>query len=156
MTQIEPGDFMDLPEQANSHLRPRRWHEIHFSHTWPYFLAIPIWLALVLEWVRAARNAVAAVGAGSDLQPLYDVGHAILHGQAAYNVPNFVYPPPAALVSVPLSLLSYRTIVHFGTYVEAACILLAVVGACRLSIRTAWWLPVGGVLSIATLTSDMA
>ncbi|HEX2901873.1 MAG TPA: glycosyltransferase family 87 protein [Jatrophihabitans sp.] len=88
---------------------------------------------------------------GEDFLPLRNAGRAILHGQSVYTDPNFVYPPTAAPLFVPLALgpaqLSfgcYLALSILGLFVAAGLIARAAPQRLRLPVLAA------GVLALLT------
>ena len=65
-----------------------------------------------------ARAALLRHEAGQDLLPLYQAGRAVLQGKPIYQVHFFVYPPTAAVFSVPLTVFGFRPLVRLDVVLE--------------------------------------
>lgn len=74
----------------------------------------------IVIWIVVALLAERRFGASGayDLRPIYLSGVAVRTGSPIYDVPEFVYPPFAALVAVPLSLLRYPLATHVYSVIQ--------------------------------------
>lgn len=119
--------------------------------TWSTQLIRSIWPAWA-AWLMALVAAVAQFvvtrrhhNLGMDLRPMYLSGGAILHGRPIYDVPGFVYPPPAALIGVVLQPLPFT--VWANVYLAVELAVLAVLAAVTVGwlVPSRWKAPAGGV-----------
>jgi hypothetical protein len=79
---------------------------------------------------------------GWDLKPLYLAGKAVLSGRPIYDVPGFVYPPPAALLGTLLAWAPMDLWAQLDLALElAVLVLLAVVTTGWLVPTTGWLVP---------------
>jgi hypothetical protein len=79
---------------------------------------------------------------GWDLRPLNLAGKAVLHGRPIYDVPGFVYPPPAALLGV---LVSWAPM----TFWASAMLAVEIAVLIMLAVVTAGWLVPGRERAVA-------
>ena len=98
-------------------------------------------VAAVAQFVVTGRHH----SLGLDLRPLYLSGGAILHGRPIYDVPAFVYPPPAALIGVVMQPLPFT--VWANVYLAVELAVLAVLAAVTVGwlVPSRWLVPAGGV-----------
>ena len=107
-------------------------------------------------FVVALRLAQARTGApiAFDFRAMWEAGNALLHAQPLYRVPDFVYPPFAALVFAPFAELTYPNAAYVYSVIQvllpmAAALLLAVV----LSRQHRWLL--AGIFAVLLLKADV-
>ena len=107
---------------------------------------------LAAAWV-AARAVVARPGhtVGLDFRPVYEAAAAVLAGRSVYDVHNFVYPPPAALLALPTQLVSQRSALTAYVALElvTSVLLLAVPAHVLVGGRWGWVLAVVAVVAFA-------
>ena len=100
------------------------------AHAWAWVAAV-LWCGVAWIAFRQYRHALTISYVGVDARPLQRAGQAVLDGTDVYEVHNFVYPPSAAVMSVPLtwvdSTMLARASVAAGEVVIAGLALAAVV-----------------------------
>jgi len=112
------------------------------------------WSAVVVAGLAAAwlgaRALVARPGGavGLDFRPVYDAAAAVLAGRSVYDVHNFVYPPPSALLALPTQLVDRRTALTGYVALELVtyALLLTVPARVLVGGRRGWALAGGAVV----------
>ncbi len=116
---------------------------------WAVFAAEAAWLAHDCWYHRVA---------GLDLRPMYRAGLAATHGTSIYDVPYFVYPPPAAVAAVPLTAVGFRT--DYAGMIALELLVVAVLGTwlARWFVRAPRhrFLAAAGAFSVLILFSQVS
>jgi hypothetical protein len=120
----------------------------------PRLAAVAAWAGVVVLVVHRL-SLVHHVGDGLDLAPLVQAGHALLHGRSVYAVHVFVYPPTAAVVAAPLSVLPWTAARWLWLLASLLAVVTSTVMAARAFTRRWWWIA-APVASIVLLLSDTA
>lgn len=122
----------------------------------------PVWAALtLLAWLAAAaagvlqyRHALTVPYVGVDVRPLRGAGEAVLRGQDVYTVHNFVYPPSAAVLSVPLTAVDPSVLVRASVVVAELAIAALALGAVWVAVPAAPYRPaLAGALALVLIGS---
>ncbi len=123
--------------------------------TAPVALGTAAWLAVVVVAVWRAHLTLSNGSTGLDLEPLRGAGLALRAGRPLYSVPEFVYPPPAALLGWLISWASFHSVVLLFTYFEVAAIGLTVwlLRGCLRPVR--WQLLESAALAGLLLRGDL-
>ena len=104
----------------------------------PVVLGVAAWIGVAVVAVWRAHVALGHSTLGWDLKPIRIAGEDLRSGSSIYSDPDFVYPPPAALVGWPLSFAHLHAAVVVYTYFETAAIGLTVL-LLRGGLRPAGW-----------------
>jgi arabinofuranan 3-O-arabinosyltransferase len=121
-----------------------------------FLVACAAWAFAACAAVLQVAFSVRHANFGLDLGPIYRAGRATLHHRPVYDVPNFVYPPTAALAAVPLTVVP----LHALSWVFLGVEIVIVAGIATTTIS--WfvprrWLPAAaGLVSGALLLSHLA
>lgn len=89
------------------------------------------WAATAVVSVLQYRAAVSKVWFGVDIRPMRAAGAAVLDGGNVFDAHNFVYPPTAAVVSVPLARLD----VHVLDRATLVVMIVVVAAVSALSVQ---------------------
>lgn len=87
-----------------------------------------IWVSALLwagvGWIayRQYQHALTVWDLGVDAQPLKGAGQAVLNGTDVYAVHNFVYPPTAAVLLIPLGTVDETVLARTAVIVEEVAI----------------------------------
>ncbi|HVN11514.1 MAG TPA: glycosyltransferase family 87 protein [Kineosporiaceae bacterium] len=102
----------------------------------------------VTAWVGVLqyRSAVSKAWFGVDIRPMKGAGQAVLAGRNVFDVHNFVYPPTAAVMSVPIAGVDTPLLARAVLVVT----IVAVLAVCALSVHLfappRWWRPAAAAL----------
>ena len=104
--------------------------------------AAALWCGVVWIAVRQYQHALTITWIGVDTQPLRGAGRAVLNGTDVYTVHNFVYPPTAAVASIPLAWVDSGVLGRAAVVAQevviaglAAAVVLAFVPPGRVAIQ---------------------
>jgi arabinofuranan 3-O-arabinosyltransferase len=104
--------------------------------------------------VRQVRDAMATPERGLDFGPMRDAANALLHGASVYSNHRFVYPPSAAIASLPLAIGSYAGTLHVWLIVGVIALAGAGVVA-ALPWRRGLQLALGAIVAAVLMKSDV-
>ena len=108
---------------------------------------------LLVIALHLARSRLGAP-VGVDFRAVWGAGRALLAGRPLYQVPEFVYPPFAALVFVPLATLKIADAANIYSVIQVALPLVAsVILGVSLSPRHRWL--VASVCAVLLMKADV-
>ncbi|MGZ4649565.1 MAG: glycosyltransferase family 87 protein [Kineosporiaceae bacterium] len=109
-------------------------------------LTVIAWTATAAVTVLQYRAAVSKVWFGVDVHPLKGAGQAVLAGRNVFDVHNFVYPPTAAVMSVPIAGVDTRQLDRAALLVTIVAVLAVSALSVHLFAPPAWWRPPAAAL----------
>ena len=118
-------------------------------------LGVVGWIAVAILALWRAHAALGNGSVGWDLNPLRIAGDDLRSGHSIYSNPNFVYPPPAALVGWALSFARPHTVAAVYTYCEVIAIGLTVLVLRGCLRPQRWQLAVSAVVAGLLLRGDL-
>ena len=121
----------------------------------PTVLGVVGWIAVAILALWRAHAALGNGSVGWDLNPLRIAGDDLRSGHSIYSNPNFVYPPPAALVGWALSFARPHTVAAVYTYCEVIAIGLTVLVLRGCLRPQRWQLAVSAVVAGLLLRGDL-
>jgi arabinofuranan 3-O-arabinosyltransferase len=122
----------------------------------PTALVVAAWVAVAVaasgQFVVTRRHH----DLGWDLRSLYLAGKAVLHGTAIYDVPGFVYPPPAAVLGALLTWGPMTLGASVDLAVEIAVLVMLAMMTVGWLVPGRWRMPAGAVCAVPLLWSHPA
>lgn len=109
-------------------------------------LTVIAWAATAAVTVLQYRAAVSKVWFGVDVRPMKGAGQAVLAGRNVFDVHDFVYPPTAAVMSVPIAGVDTRQLDRAALLVTIAAVLAVSALSVHLFAPPAWWRPPAAAL----------
>lgn len=113
------------------------------------------WAATAVVATLQVRQAWGIHYVGEDLWPLRGAAKAVLHGTDVYGVKNFVYPPTAAIASIPLTALPLHGLVRGLVVVQVIALAVLAAGSVLVMVPSAagrrWRFALAGVAASVVL-----